>query len=172
MGRPREANRVAIGETIAVLFCVGPGGRMFGVTIDKEDLPKVQAMGKWQVVRSGKRKLYAHKSFNGTKIRLHRFLVYSPHDLDHENGRGLDNRKQNLRPATRSQNMANMKPTGRFKGITFHERLKKYEASVGHFGKKHYLGVFDTPEEAAKAYDRKAIELFGEFAWLNFPATA
>ena len=91
--------------------------------------------------------------------------------IDHVNGNGLDNRRENLRISTNSQNLANRRKncnnTSGFKGVQ--PKRKKYSACVGFQGKKIRLGVYDTPEEAARAYDEKAKELFGEYANLNFP---
>ena len=103
---------------------------------------------------------------------MHQLILKAPSGfcIDHINGNGLDNRKQNLRIATQSQNLAN-KPffKGKFKGVSFSKRnkilSKPWAVKVG---RKH-IGYFSTEEEAAMAYDKSAIEMYGEFAWLNFP---
>lgn len=88
--------------------------------------------------------------------------------LDHENGDGLDNKWDNLREATQTQNNANMrKRTGtssRFKGVTYVTRRKKWQAAIKVSGKCLFLGRFDREEDAAAAYIAKAKEVFGEFA--------
>lgn len=94
-------------------------------------------------------------------------------EVDHINGNGCDNRRCNLRLATRRQNAANIKKrapksgqkaSSRFKGVTFRPRGKPWEARVGGCS----LGCFNSEEEAAKAYDTKAKEVYGEFAYINF----
>ena len=90
--------------------------------------------------------------------------------IDHKNGNTLDNRKENLRICNRSQNNANKIMTTnkhKFKGIFSHS--KGFVARVEFKAKRIYCGYFKTAEEAAKGYDKKALELFGEFACLNFP---
>lgn len=93
--------------------------------------------------------------------------------VDHVDGNGLNNRKSNLRKASYSQNQQNSKKPNRgngnkYKGA-FRKGGSKYYSSIILNGKSYKLGVHETEIEAAQAYDRKAIELFGEFARLNFP---
>lgn len=110
----------------------------------------------------GKRKL----------IQMHKEIMNTPDNLntDHINGNGLDNRKCNLRICTHQQNLFNQKRRSNnvsgYKGI----RPDKYgwEAVIGYNYKTITLGIYATPEEAAQAYDKKAIKLFGNFAKLNF----
>jgi hypothetical protein len=91
-------------------------------------------------------------------------------EVDHRNRKKLDNRKENLRFCTSSQNRVNFGPksnnTTGFKGVQKYG--KRFKAMISG-GKATYLGIFNTPEEAAKAYDSEAIKRYGEFAWLNFP---
>ena len=94
-------------------------------------------------------------------------------DVDHINKRSDDNRWKNLREATRSQNKANGRKYKNnfsgFKGVCWNARQKKYQGQISCNGRQMYLGYFSSPEEAARAYDKKAVELFGEYACLNFP---
>lgn len=91
--------------------------------------------------------------------------------VDHINHDPLDNRRSNLRLATNSQNLFNRPMrkgnTSGYKGVTFHRSTGKWRARVGYKNKQIYLGLFNTPEEAYKAYCNKAIELFGDFAYLE-----
>lgn len=88
--------------------------------------------------------------------------------VDHKNHEGLDNQKHNLRIANKSQNAMNNMPlknmTSKYKGVSWFKRDKKWRAVIN---EKH-IGLFIDEIEAAKAYDNKAAELFGEFACLNF----
>ena len=107
-------------------------------------------------------------------LHVHRLITNAPKgmDVDHINGNGLDNRTRNLRLATHAQNSRNsskVKGTSRFKGIHFYTRTGKWQAQIQASGKRYGLGYFDDEVEAAKAYDAKARELFGEFARCNFP---
>lgn len=97
--------------------------------------------------------------------------------VDHIDGDGLNNRRENLRTATRAQNTRNRKlpatNTSGFKGVQVNRHCKRtgkpWLATVKFEGKCHSMGPFETVEAAAAAYDAKAVELFGEFARLNFP---
>jgi hypothetical protein len=97
--------------------------------------------------------------------------------VDHINGNGLDNRKENLRVVTVVENARNSRGKVRsrksqYKGVSFCiGRKSPWRATIeaGGHGQKH-LGYFSTEEEAARAYDQAAAEVFGEFAFLNFPA--
>jgi hypothetical protein len=90
--------------------------------------------------------------------------------VDHRNGDTLDNRRSNLRWATRSQQRQNSvtprSSSVRFKGVTSRPD-GKWRARITVSGKVRHLGLFDTKQDAALAYNQKASELFGEFARLN-----
>lgn len=110
-------------------------------------------------------------------IYLHRQIVEiqgidaSEYCVDHVNGNKLDNRSENLRLATKAQNMRNRgKPssnTSGYKGVSYHRPTNKWKAYIKADYKQRYLGLFDNPEEAARSYNRAALELHGEFAHLN-----
>lgn len=90
---------------------------------------------------------------------------------DHRNGDGLDNRLANLRPASAMENASNkMRRRHGFKGIFFCKANNKWCAQIGHNNSHKHLGYFLSDKAAAAAYDAAAIELFGEFARLNFVA--
>lgn len=138
------------------------------VLVDIEDFEKVSKY-KWYLSSSG----YAI-AYSGGRVWMHRFLINPPKnlDVDHINGDKLDNRKSNLRPATRGQNLHSrpklITNSSGFKGVFFEKSCSKWRAQIHCKGKKFHCGVFKTAEEAARAYDRYALKLFGPFAWLNF----
>jgi hypothetical protein len=103
-------------------------------------------------------------------VQLHTFLTGWPY-VDHVNGNGLDNRRDNLRPATRAQNQRNARRridnTSGFKGVSINRG--RWQAVIRAGGTPRNLGRFDDPESAARAYDAAARELHGEYATLNFP---
>lgn len=139
--------------------------------VDPEDLPLVSPFN-WTAYKS-RDGLYYAKRQSPTHVLMH-VLLMGGTGIDHKNGNGLDNRRDNLRFATATQNNANKdmqkSSRNRFKGV-IHPRgyRKRWGACLSVGGKRHYLGGYGTEEEAARAYDRKAREVFGEFARLNFP---
>jgi len=154
----------------------------FNAIVDNDEYQRC-IKHKWYACFSGK-KVYARTYINdGIKpkwIRMHRFICHNLKTscLDHINGNGLDNRKCNLRASTHSQNMYNSekrkiyngkKSSSKFKGVSWFKPAKLWISQIGYKGKLHYIGYFTSEIEAAKAYDKKAKELFGEFAKLNFP---
>jgi hypothetical protein len=93
--------------------------------------------------------------------------------VDHIDGNGLDNRRANLRVATKSQNAQNQRAkaagtSSRFKGVYWWTLRGKWCAGAKLNGKHHSFGSFEIEEDAARAYDEGARTLFGEFAHTNF----
>jgi hypothetical protein len=140
------------------------------ILIDDEDFESVSQFT-WYIHSRGYVVSYtSRKSEGGRKqLKLHRFITNCPDDkiIDHANRNKLDNRKCNLRITNHQMNTANSKPQGtrKYKGV--HKHHNKWRALIGFNGKSIHLGLFDTPEKAAKTYNDKASELFGEFAKLN-----
>lgn len=117
---------------------------------------------------------YARAIIGGSKIRMHSYIKNpeAGQVVDHINRDELDNRLSNLRVCSHKENIRNSKPikrTSEFKGVYFYKRLGRWSSSIVHEGNVYFIGNFDSEIEAAKAYDKKALELFGEFAYLNFP---
>jgi hypothetical protein len=146
--------------------------------IDDADAPRVTPH-QWASVTK-RNKTYAHARIKGRngkwrRVFLHRWLEGEPVGklVDHQNGDGLDNqRSTNLRVCTRSQNMGNAKKhsdrAGKYKGV-YQEAGGKYVAQICINRKRFKLGRFDKAEDAARAYDAKAFEMWGEFFKGNFP---
>lgn len=115
---------------------------------------------------------------NRRHVLLHREILGFPSgDVDHINRWKTDNRRQNLRPVTRSQNCLNRSAKRAFlyKGVTrANPRLstERWRARVWNGSKLVAVGTFSTAHEAAEAYDKAAFNLWGEFAVLNFPKGA
>lgn len=114
------------------------------------------------------RRMLSSKNKKRQTISMHSLLV-NANRIDHKDGDGLNNQKENLRPATRSQNATNFKSRKKkLKGIFWIEKTKKWRAIIGFNKTTIHLGYFENELDAAKAYDIKAKELFGEFAKTNF----
>lgn len=124
----------------------------------------------WHLHDDGKGKLYARSKVMGY---MHRHITDARMGMvaDHWNGNGLDNRRRNLRVCTHKQNCVNTMFWGavEFRGID-EPRPGRFRARImpPDGEKRINLGVYDTPEEAAKVYDAAALEMFGQFAWINF----
>lgn len=120
-----------------------------------------------------KRQVYATTSWRS--VRLHRIILELPNDLhgDHINGNGLDNRRKNLRAATRSQNAKNCNShkdaSSRYLGVSWDSARNLWIAQIYINKKNTRLGAFKIEEEAARAYDTAATIHHGQFARLNFP---
>jgi hypothetical protein len=133
-----------------------------------------------RAIRSVKDKVTKKKS----AIYMHRQILGAiddkNHVVDHINGNCLDNRRSNLRLCLHKENTRNArkrlyksgkKTSSRYKGVCLATYYKKpaWFANIRSEGKQYYLGTFPSERLAAKAYDKKAQELHGEFARLNFP---
>jgi hypothetical protein len=139
--------------------------------IDVEDIDVVQGFN-WTAVKGG-RTFYACRMSRGKHIAMHRAVISAPSDkhVDHINGNGLDNRKANLRLATRSQNKHNAQrrvdnPSG-YKGVRAYKDTGKFQARITSHGKQYHLGYFPTALEAFEAYKKASAELHGEFGRLS-----
>jgi hypothetical protein len=92
---------------------------------------------------------------------------------DHRDNNGMNNQRSNLRIATAGQNQHNCGSRGgksRFKGVSWSKAAGKWVAQICKDRQRRHIGLFETEEAAAAAYDKSAIELHGAFAYLNFPA--
>lgn len=150
--------------------------------VDDEDYAKVLAAGPWHASQYRSGRWYAERkirlSGKQTTQRMHRFIMGleqgDPTEVDHvalDAESGLDNRRSNLRIATRSQNNRNIgllnHNTSGFKGVHWHKRDKKWRASISVGGIKKHLGYHPNPAVAALVYDQAALKHHGEFAVTN-----
>lgn len=163
-----------------------PLTRGYVAFVDEADYARVVAAGPWHVRinKVGGMTYAVHTGFvkgsmpyKWTKLLMHRFIlgITNPKiDVDHRNRYGLDNRKQNLRTATRSQNCANknrprvrFRTSSKYKGICWNKKLKKWAAKITVNGKQMHLGLFADESLAAQVRDAYARHYLGDFAKLN-----
>jgi hypothetical protein len=106
-------------------------------------------------------------------IPMHNQIKGTPKGMvtDHKDGNGLNNQRDNLRICTRLQNARNsrksLQNTSGFKGVTYNKESKKWRARITDNRKQFFLGSFNTPEEAGRAYDEAAKKYHGEFSQTN-----
>lgn len=131
--------------------------------------------GKWYISGSG----YLCGRACGTRKMqfLHKLIMPPPPGLyvDHINGNKLDNRRENLRIVTKSQNQMNAKKpfrnkkTSKYKGVYWVRQHGAFHAKIKINGKNIYLGCSQNDRDAAMLYDAAAMKYFGEYAKPNFP---
>lgn len=136
--------------------------------VDDEDYESVNCF-LWYA-RRNKRKFYAlsrTKSLDGKyiPISMHRFILDAPtgKQVDHIDGNGLNNTKVNLRLVNNSENHQNRDAVlglSKYKGVGWHRRVNKWYAHIKLNGRHMHLGYFDVEEEAARIYDRVALQIF------------
>lgn len=133
----------------------------------------------WFIHRSGNTCYAAHAISRTQREYMHRIILermierpLMPDEFpDHINTNSLDNRRENLRIASRSQNQMNRKKPKHnksgYKGVHWDKRANKWRASIAVHGKTYNLGNYDDPKKAHEAYKKKAQEFFGDFANLG-----
>ncbi len=150
---------------------------------------------KWQATNNHNNTFYAIRTvyINGVRKRLmmHREIMkLPPFDsfgkaqdrsaqgregfvVDHQDGNGLNNTRDNLSIVTAAENSYNRRKmaregTSKYKGVSRDRRNNRYRAIITYKGQVLHLGSFDNEIDAAKAYDEAAKELYGKYAFLNF----
>lgn len=143
--------------------------------IDDEDYELISSF-KWHAFKDSNTFYAATKikkpDGNYTTLRMHKLLT-NFNKTDHINHNGLDNRRSNLRDGSVFNNRNKLPQLGyssKFKGVLWKKDSSKYRSVIRVNNKQIHLGLFDCEVAAARAYDRAAIEHFGEFACLNFPS--
>jgi hypothetical protein len=118
--------------------------------------------------------LRANKTVYAHRVVAERMIgrkLHKAERVDHINGNGTDNRRENLRVVTHSQNLANRpgwrKSSSKYKGVTFYKRDEKWQAKICPRGKTIHLGYFEDEVDAARAYNAAAQIHFGASAMLN-----
>ena len=153
-------------------------GKYFAI-VDDEDFERISEY-KWYARSTSKsNKIYASRTERKTErkeISMTNQILNFESDhrimIDHINFDGLDNRKSNLRICTAKQNMMHRQKhkknlTSLYKGVSWHKQGKKWRADIYINNKCTFLGYFESETDAARTYNKKAKEEFGEFAVLN-----
>ena len=147
------------------------GGRKGIAIVDDQDFDRVNAIN-WYPLRSTNS--YTDYAYNVIVGLMHRFILDVPSEVsvDHINRNGLDNRRENLRPASVAQNQQNRKKaqgtSSKYKGVSWNKERQLWHAYIHVSGRMKYLGRFQNEVEAALVYDDAARLYFGEFARCNF----
>lgn len=146
--------------------------------VDDEDFERLNQYNWYFNCGYAMRHLYDPITQKTTKMRMHREIMKAPKgiDVDHINGNRLDNRRENLRldpdrKNTQNQGLSKNSTSG-YKGVSWSKASSCWVARIKVKNKKIHLGLFDTLTDAAKAYDKAALELHGEFSKTNFPESS
>jgi hypothetical protein len=132
---------------------------------------------RWYAVRNSKRGPCGRESIKMHRVILERIVgrqLTHIEETDHINHDGLDNRRSNLRLATREENQRNARTrhnakSSGYKGVTWAKNVRKWRARITVDGEQKDVGYFSIESEAAKAYDAAAKRIYQKFACLNFP---
>lgn len=151
------------------------------ITVVDDEYYDILSQYKWQCHNNYAKRAGPRRNNKQTKIYMHRVVmelsgitIPSEMQIDHISRNKLDNRKENLRIASRAQNQRNHSirnsNTSGYKGVYWHTKANKWVSQINIDGIGTHLGLFSNIIHAALAYDRAAKEHHGEFAFLNFPS--
>ena len=134
--------------------------------VDDEDYKELSKV-KWYVKKYGKTSYAARntprKDGKQMTIRMHRVILPPPvgKEIDHINGDGLDNRRENLRIVSHRENGQNRheRKTSKYPGVSWHKSRNKWSAQIRISGKLKYLGLFDDEWDAYKTYMKACVDL-------------
>lgn len=132
--------------------------------VDADDLQRVLTK-KWYYQDKGE---FGYAYSNGRP--MHEFILKKRGEADHKNHNSLDYRKENLRSCTRSENSRNRRAQGgasKFKGVSWNKSRLCWEVTIGFMNKQHWIGYYESEDDAAVVYNVAAQILHGEFAYLN-----
>jgi len=151
--------------------------------VDPADYKRLRGY-EW-IAKKGRNSFYAlrrvptGKAGKKALVYMHQEIIEVPEPMvvDHINHDGMDNRRANLREATYSQNMCNVRKRSgtkhsKYRGIYWKKKNRKWGATIGFEKKRIHLGYFRNEIDAARAYDRAARRYHKDFACLNFPDCA
>lgn len=144
--------------------------------VDDEDFEALNQY-EWYAIKTQKntyavRCIYNKETGQVRHLRMHRIIMSATERwdlIDHIDHNPLNNQKYNLRRVTQRQNLLNSKrfnKTG-YKGVTYRKDNSKFTATIHAEGRDISLGCYTTAVEAAKAYDRAALNYFKEYACIN-----
>jgi hypothetical protein len=146
----------------------------FTTQVDDEDYKYLNQF-KWRVAiynhtSYARRTLWIKGENRSISLHMHRVILNVPigMQVDHIDHNGLNNQKSNIRICTETQNHRNKKPNGKYRGISWVPKLKKWRAYIFINNRQIWVGAFIDDISAAKARDEAAKEIYGEFATLNF----
>lgn len=151
---------------------LGKNKGMYVALVDDEDYERANQFN-WFAMKE-KNTIYVRRNIiiNGKQQPefLHWFIM-GGRGVDHIFHNGLDNQKHNLRLCTKQQNLMNKKSyknsSSKYKGVSFNRQLGRWVAYIRIDRLLTHIGYYNNEEDAAKAYNEKALELFGEFANIN-----
>lgn len=142
--------------------------------VDDADYESLSAF-KWFAHKKTSKNLiryYALRNYRKSEGRARSIVsmhnqIMSAKGIDHADGDGLNNQRHNLRHATGTQNQFNRRKSqntsSRFKGVYYYKACNKWAANIKYNYKTIFLGYFKEESEASAAYNKKAMELAGEF---------
>lgn len=127
----------------------------------------------WYHRKNGNSQYAENIHWDAKKVeQMHRVIMDPCKDLiDHIDGNGLNNCRNNLRHCNKSQNGMNAHSrrggTSKYKGVCLHKKSGRWRSTIVKNQKQYSLGMYDNEEDAARAYNKAALEMFGEFANIN-----
>lgn len=171
-GDPNAKGRALAKDTVINIMDSHAGIELSNGGMARIDICDVELVSGYCWSYSSKNNKYVRGYIRGRSVLLHRYLMGEPKNLcvDHINHDPLDNRRANLRICTKQENLWNLQKKSsknRFKGVSWHKTDKLWKASICKDGKRENIGLFKCETAASHAYDKRALELFGEFAKTN-----